>query len=174
MVNGAVAEFFSPYKMQSRVPFDHCPVCTSGITSHSFLSQHTNGQWRESKTFRCGSAYLWSPNGNCLETTEFCPHSKEGREAIDRKYLVGLLTDYKLYETYKKWPLDLLARLVKEHERCEEMIAERKRVAQRRQDEAQVRSGFKAFVESMTPKKSALELELEEEAKYQEYLGRGM
>ena len=144
--------------MESRIPHGVCPNCSAKILKHHFDGQHCNGEWFESKGFECGSEYRWSPNFSRLETVVACPKSATGIEQRKRSELIQKLTDYKLYEELKTWPTDLLEYMVKAYERSLKLKAKRKADAEAKNP----------------PRKLSWQEELEAEAKYQEYLGRGM
>lgn len=56
---------------------DNCTHCGSEMVSEGRKNQHSNGQWNEYRTFRCGRSIRYSPNFSsvCVETE--CPKEPE-------------------------------------------------------------------------------------------------
>ena len=50
-----------------------CEHCKAPVVAESWNGQHTNGQFFESQTYKCGGSIRWSPNFNRMEVVYHCP-----------------------------------------------------------------------------------------------------
>jgi hypothetical protein len=84
-----------------------CPECGSQIKGVSQDSQHTNGHWFESMTFRCGCIIKFIPNFMKTEFYHACPntpsykHQQERRDAALmklKKYIMKMDVDEEMKE----------------------------------------------------------------------------
>lgn len=72
---------------------DVCSTCGAKTVSETQDWKHTNGQWHEQKTFKCGHTIEWSPNFMMLMVLKKCPHcddekEREAKRSIAREKLV--------------------------------------------------------------------------------------
>ena len=56
---------------------DKCPTCDSHAVAETRRSRHCNGQWNESRSFKCGAILRWSPNFTSLHNCEPCPNGEQ-------------------------------------------------------------------------------------------------
>jgi hypothetical protein len=52
---------------------ESCPQCGSRAVKESQDRRHSNGEFNESREFKCGHVLEYSPNYQRLETRERCP-----------------------------------------------------------------------------------------------------
>jgi len=58
--------------------YSGCPTCLARVETETQRSQHTNGHWFESVTFKCGCRIEYLPNYCREEVVTQCPkHHKE-------------------------------------------------------------------------------------------------
>ena len=74
------------------IDFSQCPHCEARVHSMRRELQHTNGEWNEHISFRCGAAYHYSPNFRRVALKEWCPKDPDMviiNDYMNRIYVAG-------------------------------------------------------------------------------------
>jgi hypothetical protein len=86
---------------------EKCPVCGPRTVAERQERQHTNGQWFETRQYKCGYTIKWVPNFSAERVSQKCPHQKDHVEMLAnrqraKKNLLRYVSKMKVDDGFKK------------------------------------------------------------------------